>query len=130
MHWREGKRNPKKMVKRCPNLTELPHFWKTAFLDCTQRDKTPEEYFKEEDEMDTLFNIFKHNSEICINGREIIDKHSENTATKNQPIIRSMEKKRICKKTRCTLCGLVVINLSIVIITYMLRSFTLKLISI
>lgn len=74
MHWREGKRNPKKMVKRCPNFTELPHFWKTAFLDCTQRDKTPEECFKEEDEMDTLFNIFKPNSEICINGREIIDK--------------------------------------------------------
>lgn len=32
------------------------------------------ECFKERDEMDTLFNAFKHISEIYINGRETVDK--------------------------------------------------------
>lgn len=43
-----------------------------TYPDCTRRRKAPEECFKGKDEMDILFNVFKHIDEIYAYGIEIM----------------------------------------------------------
>lgn len=76
------------MVKRCPRVIELSVLEDSPSRLYSEKGRLQKECIKEKDEVDTLFNTFKHISEIYINGREIVDKlmifrYTINTATKN-----------------------------------------------